>query len=88
MSENKNPFNIPQAYFDFVANGEELPEDNGYYDGPINKMELKEKVYKHTIYEWDETNGSQTSKRLGYYLVRYVDISDRRCGKNYDRKSD
>lgn len=72
--ENNNPFNIPQAYFDFVENGGELPEDNGYHSEPVKKMELKEKVYKHIIYEWDKSYSFRTSTQIGYYLVKYVDI--------------
>jgi len=74
MAENKNPFNIPEAYFDFVENGGKLPEDNGFHSIPIQRMELKEKVYKHIIYEWNESYTCRTSKKKGYYLVKYVDI--------------
>ena len=72
MSENKTPFNIPQAYFDFVENGGELPE-NSYCSTSVKKMELTEKVYKHFIYERDE-DGYQIDNKLGYYLVKYVDL--------------
>lgn len=78
MEENKTPFNIPQAYFDFVENGGELPEDNGYHSKPVKKMELKEKIYKHIVYEWDETCSFKTTKTEGYYLVKYVDIIEDR----------
>lgn len=78
MTQNKTPFNIPQAYFDFVESGGILPE-NSYHDGPVLKMDLKEKVYKHEIYEWHEDH-YRTEKIIGYYLVKYVEIIEEGFG--------